>query len=164
MRFHSTMDRKKFTDDLIADLRETADLYPVIAKVLQAYDGKVFNCRLQKALQDATGARIFAEKKTKFIEIYIYTSRQRECRTLATLSIDAMQDGKRINAAAFIEDARERRAKHLQRAAQIAQQVQQAQQIKDQVLQLQKALQAITEPLAWEVREIYGLNYRITNY
>ena len=46
-------DKKKRIASEIKKLKNAASFYPVIKPIIQSFDGKVFNCRLEKALQEA---------------------------------------------------------------------------------------------------------------
>lgn len=147
----------------IAKYREAGQMLPIITEVLKKFDGKVFNCRLEKALQEATGNRIFCKNEYgRSICIYYYFCSY--TITLASLPIEkALTDNKRINAAALIEDAQQRSKNFFVRACRIETQEPQVEEIKKRIEQLQKAVEALMNPLDYDLREIYGLHYSLRN-
>lgn len=153
-------EQDKATRSFIKQYRDAAALYPQIKNVIQEFDGKVFNKRLQTALQDRTGARVYVENRPNMIDIHIYGSRG-EWVTLAVLLKDDMEAGKRINAGKLIESLTERRAGMLRKAADYEKQIEQVEQVKEQIRQLDSRLKAILEPFDYTIRDIYGINKRM---
>ena len=119
--FYNDEARRAGCEKTAAANREAAALFPAIRKVFEAFDGKVFNCRLEKALREATGRRVFVKKCDYNIEVYTYLDdyRGNSWYTLAFVKCEELKDGKRIPAAAFIDSARSYREKHLKEAAQM---------------------------------------------
>lgn len=144
---------------LIDCYRGAAALYPQIKKVVQEFDGKVFNKRLQTALQDGTGARVFVENRPNMIDVHIYGPNSNWI-TLGILQKDDMPDGKRINAEKLIVSLTDHRNALLQTAARYEQQIEQIDQVKEQLKQIEKQLKAVLEPYDYTIRDIYGINKR----
>ena len=101
--------------------REAAALFPAIRKTFEAFDGKVLNCRLEKALQESTGRRVYVKKSDYSVEVYTYVSDYHgySWYSLAHIKSEEMKDGKRIPAAALINSARNYREQHLKDAAKL---------------------------------------------
>ena len=140
--------------------REAADLFPAIRKVFEAFDGKVFNCRLEKALQEATGRRVFVKKSDYSIEVYIYLDdyRGNSWYTLAFVKCEELKDGKRIPAAAFIDSARSRREKHLQEAAQMEAAPDTVPEMVQHIKYFIDQANRLIDSLPYSVREMYHVS------
>lgn len=152
---------------LAEDHREAAQLFAEIRPVITEFDGKVYSCRFEKALQDKTGRRIYCRKECggKWLTIYYYSKNFNQQMTIAGIKIDDMTDGKRINAARFLESGRERYIDHLKRAASLETAIQKAPEIKKQIAELTKMINVLSWQIdCYEAREIFDLNYRITTY
>lgn len=142
--------------------RAAAGLFPAIRKVLEQYDGKVFNCRLEKSLHEETGLWVHAKKEYNRLEIYYYGSTY--CGnthfTLATVPLSSLPDGKRIPAALLIQSARDRRVEHLQHAACLEEFAESASTIKEQIDYFLAQANRIAGNLPAEVRDVYDIKYR----
>lgn len=164
MFYGSREDQDKRIRTLIEDNRKAAQLFPVIRKVIENFDGKVYNKRLQTALQE-TGERLYTEHKVSsyggWVRIYFYGHCGYEY-TLATLRIEDMQDGKRINAAKMIESARKERESHLKTAYNLEQSMQKVDEIKQQLADIEQLLKAITGKLDYQIIDTYNLPRRLT--
>lgn len=150
----------------IEGYRSAAQYYITIKSVLEKFDGKVFNCKLEKALQEATGLHIYANKRYRNLEIYFYNS-QCSNRTMSFVGLDldtALTDGKRINAKAIIDDLLRNCQDFQKRAYRLEMQMKQVDAVRERVKQLESALHALTSPLDYELKEIYSLNYTLRNY
>ena len=100
--------------------REAAALFPVVKKIVQSFDGKCLNCRLEKALQEATEKHIYVSKRYRFLEIEYYPMHHgAHSQTIARISLDKLPDGKRIPAELIIESLHEQRVKFLKSAANL---------------------------------------------
>ena len=166
-RYYTDEDKEKAAKRLAEDHREAAQLFTVIRPVITEFDGKVYNCRFEKALQDKTGRRIYCRKECggKWLTIYYYSKNFNQQMTIAGIKIEDMMDGKRINAARFLESGRERYTEHLQQAAKLEEAIEKAPEIERQILELAKMINVLSSQIdSYEAREIFDLNYRITNY
>lgn len=165
-RYYTDGDKEKAAKRLAEDYREAARLFTEIRPVIESFDGKVFNCRFEKALQEKTGRRIYCRKEyEKWITIHYYSINFNQHMTLAVLKIEDMIDGKRINAARFLESGRENYTEHLQKAAKIEEAIEKAPEIKRQIAELAKMIGVLSAQIdSYEAREIFDLNYRITTY
>ena len=162
MGYYTREDQDKAIKAYIDDLQEAVNLFTAVRDVVQEFDGKVFNCRFEKALQDKSERRIYAKKEHSRINIYIYTTP--DIYTLASVQIKDMKDGKRINADLFLESARQYRDERLKEISEARKAAENIDQIKSQIKQLENAIYAITGTVkSYRVKEIYGLNVRITH-
>ena len=146
----------------IAEYRAAAGLFPVIRKVLEQFDGKVFNCRLEKALQDATGRRLYVKKDSYRLEIYYYGdtySSGSSWISLAMIPVDSLADGKRIPAALLIDSARKQREKHLKDAAALEESAGKIHEVKNQIKYFIEQANKLSGVLPYELRDVYGIKY-----
>lgn len=139
--------------------RGAASMAPVIIKTLQAYDKKVFNCKLEKALKEATGRYISAKKEYHNINIGYYEGSQHY--TLASCKIDDLIDGKRINADLLIKDARERQQGHLKRAFEMETAYNNIDNTFKQLEAIKATLKGLLNPIPYEVKDVYRINYHL---
>ena len=140
--------------------RNAAALYPALKRVIQSFDKKVFNKRLETALQAETGARIYVDNRPNMIDIHMYGGPRSSWITLATLLKDDFIDGKRIDAEKLTESLTDHRAALLKKAAEYEQQIGQIDQVKEQLKQLKKQIAAVLSPYDYTIRDIYGINLR----
>lgn len=163
MYYRNKEERDNAVKRHIEDYRNAAGLFSRIRPIIESFDNKVFNCRLEKALQEKTGLRIYAKKDFKHISIYMYGGNTNRMITLASIPLEALKEEKRIPAAAFIEDARKRRESLLKEAASMEEAITKADTVKRQMDALQAQMEAVSKQISsYTAREIYGLNYRIT--
>ena len=161
MYYYKKEDQDAAARAYIKAYREAAALYPKIKKVIQSFDRKVFNKRLETALQEGTGARVFVENRPNMIDVHIFGGPHSNWITLATLSKDDFIDGKRINAEKLIQSLTDRRNNLLQTAARYEQQIEQIDAVKDQIAHLRRQLENVLAPYDYTMRDIYGINKRI---
>ena len=166
MRYNTYEDKETAAKRLAEDHREAARLFTEIRPVIESFDGKMFNCRFEKALQDHTGRRVYCKKENeKWIIIYYYSKNFNQYMTLAGLKTEDLIEGKRINAARFLESGRERYTEHLQKAASLKEAIEKAPEIERQILELAKMIKVLSSQIdSYEARDIFDLNYRITTY
>lgn len=141
--------------------RECASLFPTVKRVIEQFDGKVYNVKLERALQEATGTkRIHAEKRCNgsYFAIYYYKDYQRGSDLARMKAEKALSDGKRINAAAIIENMREMREDKLKTAAEIERNLCRVDEVKEQIETIRKAVNSLMDSLPWEIRDTYKLN------
>lgn len=136
--------------------RQAAGLYPIISKVLRDFDGKIYNVRLERALQEAAQPEhIYCQKRYKFIEIYAYIGT--DTFTLCQINQDDLTDGKRIPAEKMIESAQERRENLLKEAAKMDYFAANIDGIKEQLNDLKKAYNAILENIPYTAQDILNV-------
>lgn len=158
MFYGSIEDQGKAIAAKVKTRRDAAALFPIIRDTALAFDGKVYNCRFEKALRER-GTYIFTEKTQYYFEIYLYERGNRI--TLAHISPDDMPDGKRIPADLIVKSAREKREQLLQEAAQIERDVAQVDTFKQQLDYFRKQLEKLRDSIHSDVRNIYNLDYRV---
>lgn len=159
MYYYKKEDQDAAARAYIKAYREAAALYPKIKKVIQSFDKKVFNKRLETALQEGTGARVFVENRPNLIDIHVYGPHSNWI-TLAILQKDDFVDGKRINAEKLIESLTDHRNTLLQTAARYEEQIEQIDQVKEQLKQIDKLIKDVLAPYDYTMRDIYGINKR----
>ena len=147
------------TRSYIKAYRDAAALYPTIKKVIQSFDKKVFNKRLETAIRDEAGKGVFVENKPGYIDIHMFGPHN-EWLTLARISKDELIDGKRINAEKLTESLTTQREQFLKKAALYERQMHEIDQVKIQINQLKKQFEALLEPYDYTIRDIYGINKR----
>lgn len=155
-RIYGKEEQKKAVAAQVQELRKNASYYPIIARVLREFDGKVFNCRLEKALKEATENNVYVQKRMDWIEIYSFNRGAQY--TLAQIRKDTMPDGKRICAADFIESAQVHRTAFLKKAADIERLADNMETVTAQLDGLKKAYNAIVDNMPYELRDIYGID------
>ena len=160
MYYYKKEDQDAAARAYIKAYRDAAALYPKIKKVIQSFDKKVFNKRLETALQEGTGARVFVENRPNLIDIHVYGPHSNWI-TLATRSKDDFIDGKRIDAGKLIESLTNHRNTLLQTAARYEKQIEEIDQIKIQIKQIKKLLNDVLEPYDYTMRDIYGINAKL---
>ena len=142
------------------ELYKAAAAYaPTIIKVFEAFNNKCFNCKLEKALQDATGRRVYAEKRYNNINIYFYENG--DSYTLASIKIDDLINGKRIPANKLIEDARSRQQGYYKKAYELQQGYENIDNIITQLNQVKSLLNGILNPIPYEIKDVYRINYHL---
>lgn len=158
--YHSTEDQKKDLDSRIESYRRVAGYTPAIVKILKQFDGKVFNCRLDKAIREATDNEIGVYKRYGFIYISgHYMSNYHEI-TLAAFKEDELQN-KRINAEKIIEQVITAREELLKKAYSVETYAAQADNIREYVKQSIEKLESICRALPDDIRDIYNIPYYI---
>lgn len=158
--FYSKDAQEKEMSARIKARREAAALFPAIRKTAEMFDGKVLNCRFEKALKEAAGRCVFVEKRSQFVYIEMYD--RGTVLTLATMKISEMADGKRINATALIEDAKQQRLSHLQKAADMERAFENAEVTRRQLNELKKLVEKVLADVPYEVRDVCNLNARLS--
>lgn len=160
MYYYKKEDQDAAARAYIKAYRDAAALYPKIKKVIQSFDRKVFNKRLETALQEGTGARVFVENRPNLIDIHVYGPHSNWI-TLAILQKEDFVDGKRIDAGKLIESLTDHRNTLLQTAARYEKQIEEIDQIKIQIKQIKKLLNDVLEPYDYTMRDIYGINAKL---
>ena len=163
MNYYNKEEQEKAARATIDDYRGTAALFSAVKPVIYQFDEKMYNKRFTDALKAALpDIGIYSEKRYNHIEI-------NACLPGGKWHCIAKQDIKeevrpRINADVMIEDAASRRADFLKRSSDIEKSLDKIDGVKHQIETLKTALDGITGALSCEIKDIFGLNYRITNY
>ena len=139
----------------IDQYRKAANFAPAIIKVLQAFNGKCFNCKLEKALQDETGEHITARKHWHNIVIEYYE--RGDTFTLASCKIEELIDGKRIDGDLLIKSATERRESHLKKAYELENAFNNMDDIMIKLNQLKQAFSGLMKDIPYEAQDVYRL-------
>lgn len=160
MFYGSREDQDKKTRSKIDAIRQAAGLYPIIRDIVAAFDGKVYNCRLEKALKEVD-RHIYVEKRFNCLSIGCYVTNYNECFTLASIRLADLPEGKRIPATLIIEDARKRRAGLLRRAADLSVAMENVDYYKGQLEHYAAQIKKIVDMIPCEVRDTYNLDYRV---
>ena len=163
MFYGSKEAQEKEARERAAEYREAAGFFPAVVKVLNAFAGKVYNCKLDKETRAATNNKVRAEYKYNCITLYTWNrGRQTTIASYKPEESDKTPAGKvRINAAALIASARECREKSLKEAAEIENAIETAPQVLEYIKQCKEKLEALTRRFPSEIRDIYNLPYSI---
>lgn len=158
MYFTDRASQLKACETFSQNRRQAASLYPVIAKVYRNFDGKVYNCRLEKALQEAAPEnRIYCRKRGSYIEVYTCIGHRYEDYTLTHVNMEELTDGKRICAEKFIESAQSRRESLLKEAARMDEFAANIDEIDTQLKALKKAYNGIVASLPYTAQDILNV-------
>lgn len=161
MRFYGDIEGANKEAQRRADNYRTATAYiPTISKIIKDFDNKVYNCRLEKALKEATENRVFCDKNGYTLEIYTYPKNGYSYRvTLAKIPIKDLKDGKRIPADKILKSFQEHRETLLKKAYEIETQIDQMQYVKAYIEQTKEKLEKYCRSFNTDIRDIYGIPY-----
>lgn len=130
----------------IEELRGLAALYPAVKKVIDAFNGKVYNKRFSEALKKEFTdiAYIYADKRYNRTEIYASLKNTKsEFRTLASIRIEELVNGKRIPADLLSESLRLHRENYLKEALALESTLPKVNEIVSQLKQLTDTYRSI---------------------
>lgn len=161
MRFYGDIEAaNKEAQQRAVAYRTATNLIPAITKVVKDFDGKVYNCRLEKALKAATDNEVFCSKNDYCLEIYTYQRHGYSHRiALAYVKAEDLTEGKRIPAEKIIESLKDHRENLLKRAYDIDTNMDQMPQVKEYIRQTKEKLEAFCRSFPDDLRDIYGLPY-----
>lgn len=149
---------------LISNYREAAKLARAIIPIIKKFDNKVYNKRLQTALQDATKKRIYCEKNNYYFRIYIYDDTYTQI-TLAHLNTkEALTDEKRIRAEKITEKLNAAYSDLLTQAYDLYNILPQVDLYKTQLEFYKTKIEQIVNSLPYEIKDNFDLNYRVRRY
>lgn len=161
MRYYrSTEEQQKDLNSRIESYRAAAALAPIVIKVLKTFDNKVYNCRLDKAIREATDNKIGVYNQYGFISIYATYTTNYNHINLATFRIEDLKN-KRIDAEKLIEQAKTAREQLLKKAYEIETLSGQADNIREYIRQTIEKLESMCKDLPDDIREIYNIPYAI---
>lgn len=161
MRYYrSTEEQQKDLESRIESYRAAAALAPAVIRVLKTFDNKVYNCRLDKAIREATDNKIGVYNQYGFISIYATYTTNYHHINLATFRVEELEN-KRIDADKLIEQVKTARENLLKKAYQIETTAQQADNIREYVRQTVEKLESICQSLPDDIRDIYNIPYCI---
>jgi hypothetical protein len=161
MRFYGNIEEaNKEAQQRAAAYRTATNLIPTITKVVKDFDGKVYNCRLEKALKEATNNEVFCSKNDYCLEIYTYQRQGYSRRiNLAYIKAEDLKDGKRIPAAKIIESFQSHRETLLKNAFEIESDMENMQYVKAYIKETIEKLEKYCRSFNTDLRDIYGLPY-----
>lgn len=161
MRYYRTPEeQKKDLQTRIESYRQAAAHAPAVIKVLRQFDNKVYNCRLDKALREATNNNIGVYNQYGFISIYACYTTNYNHINLATFRVEDLKN-KRLDAEKLIEQVIKAREDLLQKAYSIETYAEQADNIREYVRQSIDKLESICRALPDDIRDIYNIPYFI---
>lgn len=145
----------------IKEKREAAAMFPALCEVIRAFDGKIYNKRLDNAIRERLGRSVFTQNKqgayNSALWVYVYTD-SHDTITLLWINIP---DDKRINANDFIDCAKNTRDNLLKEAAHTEQIIPTIETRKTQIEYIKNLLSGVLDDLTYEEKDIFGLNIRI---
>ena len=105
MRFYGSIeDANKAAQTRANAYRNAAGYINTVAQIIRQFDGKVYNCRLDKALKEATEGRVFCNRNQYLFEIYTYPESHYSFHIgLANIKAEDLTEGKRIPADKIIK-------------------------------------------------------------
>ena len=160
--YGSMEDANKQARQRVNDYKRAAELIPVIIPVIKGFDGKVYNCRFDKALKAATDNAVYVDKTDYIFTIYTYPAHNYSFHiTTACIKTTALTDGKRIPAELLISSAQECRKDILQKAENIERMINKMPLVKEKISHSIDNLNAYLESLPADIQIIYGIPYRI---
>lgn len=161
MRYYrSTEEQQKDLNSRIESYRAAAALAPIVIKILKTFDNKVYNCRLDKAIREATDNKIGVYNQYGFISIYATYTTNYHHINLATFRLEELEN-KRIDADKLIEQVKTARENLLKKAYQVETTAQQADNIREYIRQSIEKLESVCRDLPDDIREIYNIPYSI---
>ena len=158
--YRSTEERQKDLNNRIESYRQAAAHVPQIIKTLKQFDGKVYNCRLDKALRKATNGKVGVYNQYGFISIYACYTTNYHHINFATFRLEDLEN-KRINAEKLIEQVKAARENLLDKAYKVETYSEQADNIREYVKQSIEKLESICKSLPDDIREVYNIPYTI---
>lgn len=146
----------------IKELREIAGIIPALCKVFREFDGKVYNVRFDRAINDVSDRRIIVDKGDYLVELYTYMkSSPGNITGIAAFKREDMKDGKRIPADKVIESARSHREKYLQEAYYLESNKEQLYQAREYIRQAVDNLNKYMDGIPYVARELYKIPHYV---
>lgn len=157
--------------------RAAAAVFPHLRKVLESFDGKVFNCRLEKALrEDGNYWTVELKRNDNYGDMFVisfcragvYSSNNFKSVVYCNLGSRADNktpwDGKRIPAAVLIESARKTRETFLKSAADLEAMTERAPELEKQLKYFSSQIENIVKGIPCEARDVYDLGYYVQKH
>lgn len=146
---------------IINEYRDAAALTRQLIPIIKKFDHKVYNKRLQTALQDGTKKRIYCEKNNYIFRIYVYDSIYNQI-TLSHLKVEeALPDGKRLEAAVIIESINNKYSELLSDAYELEKHLPQVDLYKSQLEYYKNKVEQLTASIPYQIKDIFDLHYRV---
>lgn len=163
MRYYNSIEEAhKAARNRAKDYRTATDLIPTVNQILKDFDNKVYNCRLEKALKEATNNRVYCSKSEYSLQIYTYPEGNYSHHiTLASVKAEDLPEGKRIPAQKLIESSRSYREKYLSLAYDIESKIEQMEQALIYIEQTKNKLETFCRSFNTDLRDIYNIPYCI---
>jgi len=163
MRYYSNIEEAhKAARNRAEEYRTATNLIPIVIKILKDFDNKVYNCRLEKALKEATNNRVYCDRSQYSLQIYTYPEGNYSHHiTLASVKAEDLPEGKRIPADKLIESTRSYREKYLSLAYDIESKIDQMAQVTAYIEQTKNKLEAFCRSFNTDLRDIYNIPYCI---
>lgn len=155
MNFSTYEEKNKEALKRIESYRNAAALTPAIIKIIRQFDGKVFNCKLDKALREATGNKAGVYKRDQYVEIYTYYTTNYYHIVYARFKVD--QDNKRIDAESLIEQIKKAREDNLKKAYDLENTYNQATNIEAYIRSSIEKIESYCRSLPDDLRDIYNI-------
>ena len=166
MNFASMDGKEMRALEMCADHRFAAGCFAAVRKVVEQFDGKVYNCRFDKAveaIQTADGRKLHCYKYSRFVEVYVYpVGNYNRQYTICHIDLEKLEN-KRINASLIVDDMRKRREEHLQKAAELEIAREHVERVKKRMEEIDLEVKSLMDGMSWEVRDLYGMNYHLRN-
>lgn len=164
MRYYKREDQDAAAAREAATRREAASLFPIVREVVRRFDGKVYNIRFQRALQEAVAGKaagqIYTHKTDWSITIEWYPAAGYDYQQ----TIARMKTARRIDGTELDASLKDCRTALLREAARIEEQAAQIDTVKAQIDATEKLLERLRDGLSYPVREIYGLNFYVQHH
>lgn len=146
----------------INELREVAGIIPALCKVFREFDGKVYNVRFDRAINDVSGRRIIVDKGDYLVDLYTcMKSSPGNIIEIARFKREDMKDGKRIPADKVIESARSHREKYLQEAYYLESNKERLYQAREYIRQAVDNLNKYMDSIPYVARELYKIPHYV---
>ena len=148
----------------ISNYRDAAKMARAIIPVIKNFDNKVYNKRLQTALQEEKKKRIYCEKNNYIFRIYIYNDCYEQI-TLAQLQVNkALTENKRIISAEIINELNKKYSDLLKDAYELENILPQVDLYKTQLEFYKNKIEQIVSSLPYQITDNFDLNYRVRRY
>ena len=173
MIYGTNEDRKRFIEKKIEAKQGMIRFFPIVKKVIQEFDGKCYNCKLDAALKEAAATYDLDHWITKdnragvychinyhdWIEITAYINN--ESVDLFYMRKDELKDGKRIDASVWLENINRHYEQLMKDINNLKRDLETIDSTLEQIEILKKQLNALVAPLSWTTRDAYNI-HRIT--
>ena len=173
MSFYTEEDAIKATEADIRAYEEANEILPAVRKLIREFDGKMFNCKLDKALNALDPRLGVSTHYETTIEVYyrpscgsnhwisIFSGSKPSCKYYKEENSFLTPD-KRINADKALEIIEERRAERLKKIYEYRNFLDNYQETKKQLETLCKQINTITDQIPYTMRDYFRMNYHIT--
>lgn len=164
MIYGTSEDRKNHIQKKINNKRDLVKYFPIIKKVVQSFDGKVYNVKLDRALSDATkenpddrAGKVYCHiAYNDWIEICSYNAG--ESITWLYIRKDQLKDGKRIDAAVWLEDINKHYARLMKDITGLERDLETIDDTMEKIKILKDQIRALVAPLDYTTRDVYGIS------